>query len=147
MIQRIQTIWLLLAAICIFSSLTFFSFYAGNIEATASDTVNGVIEKKFTVLNGMYTIYTNILTIAIGVLSFITIFLFGNRKLQMKLIALAMLLELSLMGFYEYSIKSFSEGTYSAGSFVHLFVMLFFILALRGIRKDNKIIAESSRLR
>ena len=143
MIQRIQTVWLLLASLAIMASLKI-SFYTGNISTKGAD---GVVVKTWTELNGMSDLLTNILTITIGVLSLICIFLFSNRKMQMRFVLTAIVLECFLMFRYESNISQFIEGQYSIGSFIHLFVMLFFFLALRGIRKDNKIIAESSRLR
>lgn len=143
MIQRIQTLWLLLASACLFASLKI-SFYAGNIVPAGE--LNTVV-KNFTQLNGMYNILTNILTVTIGVLSIVAIFLYGNRKTQIKFILAAMLLELLLLFEYESCIKKFTEGNYTIGSFLQFLVMIFFILALRGIRKDQKIVAESDRLR
>jgi hypothetical protein len=103
--------------------------------------------KTFTQLNGMYNIITNVLTVSIGVLSFIAIFLYTNRKIQIRTILIAMFLELLLMFEYETCIKKFAEGNYTIGSFLQLLVMIFFLIALRGIRKDQKIVAESDRLR
>ena len=143
MIQRIQTLWLLLAAIAMLATLKV-SFYFGNIISSGE---NGAAIKTFTELNGSFNMITNILTVSIGVLSLITIFLYSNRKLQMKFIVAGIILELLLIAEYVFSIKQFSEGGYSAGSIIQLLVILFFFLALRGIRKDNKIIAESNRLR
>ncbi len=145
MIQRIQTIWLLLASACLFASLKI-SFYAGNTlpleELQLSTSV-----KTFTQLNGMYNIITNVLTVSIGILSLVAIFLYTNRKAQIRTILIAMFLELLLMFEYEHCIKKFAEGSYTIGSILQLLVMIFFILALRGIRKDQKIVAESDRLR
>ncbi len=143
MIQRIQTIWLLLASACVFASLSI-SFYAGNL-ISAGELNNTA--KTFTELNGMYNIITNILSVSIGVLSFVAIFLYTNRKTQTRLILTTMLLELLLMLEYESCIKKFAEGSYTIGSLLQLLVMIFFILALKGIRKDQKIVAESDRLR
>ena len=143
MIQRIQTIWLLLASACLFASLKI-SFYAGNM-VPAGELHTAI--KTFTELNGMYNIITNVLTISIAVLSFVAIFLYANRKIQIRTILIAMLLEILLMFEYETCIKKFAEGTYTIGSFLQLLVMILFILALRGIRKDQKIVAESDRLR
>jgi hypothetical protein len=141
MIQRIQSIWLFLAATFVLLSLKL-SFYAGNMLSAGDQ-----IEKTYQEVNGMYNLANNILTIAIGVIALITIFLYSNRKLQMRLIYLGIALELLLMVNYEMIIKKFSEGNYTISSFLQLAVMICFILALRGIRKDNKIIAESDRLR
>ncbi|MEI8053061.1 MAG: DUF4293 family protein [Bacteroidota bacterium] len=143
MLQRIQSIWLLLISICIFSSLKI-AYYTGNIvpEGELATTI-----KTFTQLNGMYNIVTNILTVTIGVLSLITIFLYSNRKLQLKLIFVGILLEILLLVEYQVSIKKFTEGSIAIGSMLQFLVLLFFYLAIKGIRKDNKIIAESDRLR
>jgi len=143
MLQRIQTIWLLLVSICIFASLKI-AYYTGNIvsEGELTTTI-----KTFTQLNGMYNIITNILTVTIGVLSLITIFLYSNRKLQLKLIFVSILLEILLLVEYQVSIKNFTEGSIAIGSILQFLVLIFFYLAIKGIRKDNKIIAESDRLR
>jgi hypothetical protein len=142
MIQRIQTVWLLLASIAIFASLKI-PFYAGNI----STTIDGATVKAWTELNGMSDLLTNILSISTGILALISIFLFNNRKLQLRFVFIGIVLEVVLMFKYESNIKQFVEGQYTIGSFLHLFVMLFLFMAIRGIRKDNKIIAESNRLR
>jgi hypothetical protein len=143
MLQRIQTIWLLLVSICIFASLKI-AYYTGNI--VPEDELTTTI-KTFTQLNGMYNIITNILTVTIGVLSLITIFLYSNRKLQLKLIFVSILLEILLLVEYQVSIKNFTEGSIAIGSILQFLVLIFFYLAIKGIRKDNKIIAESDRLR
>ncbi len=141
MLQRIQSIWLLLAATFVLISLKV-SFFAGNIVSSPE-----AIDKLYQEVNGLYSITNNILTITVGVMAFISIFLYGNRKLQMRLIYVAMAVELLLMVNYEMIIKKFSEGNYSIGSILQLLVMICFVLAQRGIRKDNKIIEESNRLR
>jgi hypothetical protein len=143
MLQRIQTIWLLLASICVMASLKV-SFYTGNIIPVGEMTTP---LKTFTQLNGMYDIISNILTVTIGVLSLITIFLYSNRKLQLKLIFVGILLEILLIADYEVGIKKFTEGSYAIGSVLQFLVLIFFYLAIKGIRKDNRIIADSDRLR
>ena len=137
MIQRIQSIWLLLAALFAFASLKI-SFYSGMMTVTSTD---------FTELNGMYDLINNILTISIAVIALITIFIFKNRGLQIRLIVTAMILELALMFRYEFLIRNFDKGNYTIGSVLQLLLMISFILAIRGIRKDNKLISESDRLR
>jgi hypothetical protein len=143
MLQRIQSIWLLLVSICIFASLKI-AYYTGNI-VPEGDMTNVV--KTFTELNGMYNIITNILTVTIGVLSLITIFLYSNRKLQLKLIFVGIMLEILLFAEYQVSIKKFTEGSIAIGSMLQFLVLIFFYLAIKGISKDNKIIADSDRLR
>ena len=137
MIQRIQSIWLLLAATCSFVSLKI-TFYAGNLIAEEG-TVGLYGEIK-----GMDN---PILTTAVGVVCLITILLYKNRKQQIKFCMAAFFIEISLLIFYFYLTNTFKEGTIAIGAAIHLLIIIFILLAIAGIRKDNKIIAESDRLR
>jgi len=140
MLQRIQTIWLLLAAACSFVSLKI-TFYAGNLIAEGT-TSNGV--GSFSQITGMDN---PILTTAAGVMCLISIFIYKNRKQQIKFCIAAFFIEISLLIFYYFLTKTFKEGTLAIGAGIHLLIIIFILLAIAGIRKDNKIIAESDRLR
>ncbi len=140
MLQRIQSIWLLLAAACSFVSLKI-TFYAGNLIAEQS-TTNSI--GSFSEIKGMDN---PILTTAVGVMCLISIFLYKNRKQQIKFCITAFFIEISLLFFYFFLTKTFKEGTLAIGAVIHLLIIIFIILAIAGIRKDNKIIAESDRLR
>lgn len=136
MLQRIQSVWLLLAAVCSFASLKF-PFYSGtNAEGIPSDT-----------LIGTDTLLLIIITLSVAIISLITIFLYNNRGLQMKLAALAMLLEGLLLYLYYQETTHYLAGTYALTSILQPAVLLFLFMAIGGIRKDNKIIKESNRLR
>lgn len=137
MIQRIQSIWLLLAAVCALASLKI-SFYSGVMMTP---------DWVFIEVNGTYNIINTLLTVSIAITALITIFLFKDRKLQLRLIFVCILLELALMFNYEFTLRELDKGNYTIGSFLQLVVMAAFILAIKGIRKDNKIISESERLR
>ena len=130
MIQRIQTIWLLLASACAFISLKV-PFYSG----TNSQNVPSYR------LLGTENFYLMLLTIAIGVIALITIFLYGNRKLQLRLCILDILLEGLLIFLYYKETTTFiaGTGTYSLTSILQVLVLLFLFLAMRGIGNDNKI--------
>jgi len=56
-------------------------------------------------------------------------------------------MEVSLVLFYYFSTKMFKEGSYLIGAILHILIFVFLILAIMGIRKDAKIVEESSRLR
>src|SRR5688572_3185454 len=136
MIQRIQTIWLLLASACAFLTLKF-PTYAGT-------TPEGIPSSE---LMGMPDFMMTVLTVIIGVLALINIFLYNNRKLQLRLCMLGIILEVILMVLYYLEIDKYLEGTYALTSILHVGVLLFFFLAARGITNDDKIIKESNRLR
>ena len=137
MIQRIQSIWLFLAAVCVFLTLKF-STYVG--------TNKDLIPSSF--LNGIATLPLIFVTLAVGILTLITIFLYKNRKLQLRLTILAVLLETGLIFLYYEEIQTFiGKGTFSITAILHVTVFVFLILAARGISSDNKLIKDSNRLR
>jgi len=136
MLQRIQTIWLFLAAVCTFAGLKL-PFYTGN----------GPMLEGYHALTGTSGINLMILTIGIGVIALINIFLYSNRKLQFRLCLLGILLEIVLIYLYYNIASNYAEGTYALSAALQLFIILFFALAARGIKHDDKIVKESNRLR
>jgi peptidoglycan/LPS O-acetylase OafA/YrhL len=136
MLQRIQTIWLLFASVCVFLTLKF---------STYSGTTKDLIPSAF--LTGTSTIPLIMVTLAVGIVSLITIFLYKNRKLQLRLTLLSILLEALLIFLYYNQIKTFTGGAISITALFHLGVIVFLILAARGISSDEKLIKNSNRLR
>ncbi|HPH84377.1 MAG TPA: DUF4293 family protein [Ferruginibacter sp.] len=145
MLQRIQSIWLLLASVCSFAGLKFF-FYSGKVNEVSSNAVNGA--STYVTLNGFQNIYITVLTIAIGILALIIIFLYKNRNFQMRLCAIGIGLEAILIYLYYQEVSTlFIQGSYSITALLQAAIILFFILAIRGIARDNKLIRDSNRLR
>ncbi len=143
MLQRIQTIWLLLAGIAAFLTLKL-HFYSGLMSQEAS------APPIYTKLNGMSPFWLMLVTILIGLISLVTIGLYKKRVIQLRLCVLGILLEALLIFFYYQTIKSkfiAGQGEYSLTSLLHLLIIVFFVLAARGINKDEKLIKESDRLR
>ena len=136
MIQRIQSIWLLLAAACAFATFKF-SYYSGT-------KVNDLTLHE---LNATETLLLMITTIVVGVLALINIFLFKKRTLQLRLCVLGIFLEALLIFLYYREVKTFTQGTYSLTAILHSIIVLAFVLAAMGINKDLKIIKGSDRLR
>lgn len=136
MLQRIQTIWLLLAATFAFASLKF-PFYSGTTpELVPGHAVNGTENFK---LMG--------LTLVIGIVATVIVFLYSNRNLQLKLTILNILLQIGLIFLYVIEVKDYQGGTYSLSAILQLLVLVFLILAAKGIYNDSKIIRQSNRLR
>ena len=136
MIQRIQSLWLLLAAACAFASFKF-SYYSGT-------KVNDIVLHE---LNATSTFLLMITTIAVAGLALINIFLFKKRTLQLRLCVLGILLEAVLIFLYYREISTFVQGTYSLTAILHSVIVLAFFLAARAINKDSKLLKESNRLR
>jgi hypothetical protein len=135
MIQRIQSIWLLLAAAASFASLklTFYSGYKDN--------------NLFEELKGSSNFVLMILSVAVGLLALITIFLFKNRTLQIRLTLLGIVLQAAVLLLYFQQTKTYVQGNFTLTSAVSFIIPLFFILAWLGIRKDEKLIKSMDRLR
>ena len=136
MLQRIQSIWLLLASVCAFLTL--------QLPTYSGTTPEGVPSSA---LMGMPNFLLTVVTVVIGVLALITIFLYGNRKLQFRLCLLGIVLELILIFLYYTEIKKYMDGTLSLTAIFHVGVLIFYVLAAKGITSDDKIIRDSERLR
>lgn len=135
MIQRIQTIWLLLAGAGSLATLKL-SFYSGNKD-----------NNLFIELNGTSHFLLLILAVAVALVAFAAVFLFKNRKLQTQLSVLGLLLQLIALAFYFLQIKQFVQGNFTLTSVISFAIPVFFILAITGIRKDEKLIKSMDRLR
>lgn len=139
MLQRIQTVWTLLAAVC--AALTFkFSFYSGNKLVG----VNGHVFQSVTATSGVLILIITVLIVA-GCLT--NIFNFKQRSRQL-LIATALIV-LSLLNIFLYwrASQNFIEGTYDLTAVLSLAIPVLLILAVRGIIRDQKLIKNADRLR
>ena len=138
MIQRIQSVWLLLAAA--FDAVTFrFPFYSGDWQ---KDAVPAVVD-----LNARSTPWFTILSVIAGALALATIFLFRNRKLQLKLCYLGIFLTVVLLTMYFLEINNFYSGNIALWAIFYFAILISFILAVQGVRKDQKLIRSLDRLR
>ncbi len=136
MIQRIQSLWLLLAAACAFAGFKF-PFYSGtNAKGLAPYELNAT-ENFLLMLS----------TIVVGGLALVTIFLFKKRTLQLRFSVLGILMEALLIFLYYREVATFSGGTLSLTSILHSIIVLAFFLAARAINKDEKLVKDSDRLR
>lgn len=137
MLQRIQSIWLLLAGVAALLTIKF-PYYSGIQDPTIPyHELNGVTGGIIILL----------VTITIGVIAFVTIFLYKNRTVQLRLCAAAIILEALLIFLYYRQITAFSQGTLALYSILHMCILLFFVLAANGINNDEKLIKNSDRLR
>lgn len=139
MIQRIQSVWLLLAAI--FAAITFsIPFYVGAMTDAAGISATTQLTAKTNML-------LTVLTVLSGATAFGAIFLFENRKLQLKVVILGILFTLLLLVAYILQLKNFTSGSFALSCIIHFGILAFYILAVRGIRKDEKLIKSLDRLR
>ncbi|HEY2722404.1 MAG TPA: DUF4293 family protein [Chitinophagaceae bacterium] len=136
MIQRLQSLWLLVAGLL--AALTFvFPFYSGNV----------IIDGKFLNLTASSHLATLILTGALVPGCLVIIFLYKDRKMQLRWTILALAISLLNIIVYFGQMKKFVSGNLSFAAVIFIAVPLFLFLAARGIWKDEKLIKSLDRLR
>ncbi len=161
MIQRVQTIYLFLASVAL-ALMMYFPIYQFDKISNGTEyiqvkiMINGTLEKAETALE-----YTNVnfrfpqflMSICIGLALIVCIFLYKNRKQQLSIARILIVLEFSLMLFVfamiAQEIKSLeiSNIKYGIGAFLPSLAILFTALAARAVRKDEALVRSADRLR
>jgi hypothetical protein len=143
MIQRIQTIYLILASIVSGGLIFVFNLW------------NTIKQKIFVVDLFSRDIITlkviPFMFIASAVLSILAVFLFNNRKLQFVLGRIIILINLFLLGLLIYVSLTLSGETSVSekgiGMFLPILAILFLVLANKAIKKDEDLVKSVDRLR
>lgn len=142
MIQRIQSIFLLLSAGASFGTLVL--PFANAPTALASPIF----------ADRVYNVQDHIVLLVLfavaGALAVASIFLYKNRATQMRLAIIALLVNLAGLTFaviYLLQQVDFASIAYSIGIFLPLLAVVFLWLAQRNIRKDEKLVRSIDRLR
>ena len=145
MIQRLQSIFLFLSAVC------FGGEFAAPL-ATSSASVQGIFADQSYQLDDHIALM--ILAGLGAVLSLVTIFLYNNRKLQLKLsyliTTLAIILPIIAVLLYSNQVGTIPDSVEvndSLGLYLPIGMILFSILAARFIRKDDNLVKSMDRLR
>jgi hypothetical protein len=138
MIQRLQSLWLFLAAI--FAVLTYeLPFYSG------TKLVSGLPQSVKLTANE--NIILLILTGIVTLFCIIDIFLYKNRKNQLSMTIFTLILSLVLLVVYFLQIQKFENGEIALWCIFAFAIPVFLILAARGMYKDEKLIKSLDRLR
>jgi len=154
MIQRIQTIWLLISAI----SSGFL------IKGGIVNFIDKTGQKYFTGFSGIYKLNESgqeivtsstplaVLIILIPLLSLISILFFKSRRIQKVLTLILVTLSLCLIilvTYYSYMlIKSYdTELVFGIKMVIPLIILIAVILAYRGISSDDRLVKSYDRLR
>ncbi|MCK5867634.1 MAG: DUF4293 domain-containing protein [Mycoplasmataceae bacterium] len=135
MIQRIQTLYLLIVAILAGLGI-YFPLWITN---------------KLIVVKGFDNIYILSLFASVIVLSVLSIFLFNNRKLQFVLGRLNILINIILLGVFGYLTQTLSGETLVSEKEIGLVIpfvsIVFLYLANTAIKKDEDLVKSVDRLR
>lgn len=156
MIQRVQSIWLVLAVITLVCTffLPLLTKNADGIEY--SIYTSGVRQQIETEIAEQYIAEIAILPITLNVaavlLCLIAIFFFRNRSLQKGIITTGILVIIALLSFWIFTHARAIPGgienaRYGIGTFLPVLAVAFCLLAIRGIRKDEQLLRSADRLR
>ena len=155
MLQRIQSIYLLLASLALAALYIFPLLHNIQLSGlTETIKVTGVYQE----LNGQ-TIHTetfgtlSIVTALVSILPLVIIFLFNNRKLQITLCYSAILV---IIGYSYWASQTAKEAIYGAdiqfnnygiGVILLSASILLIVLAQKAIQRDDKLVKSADRLR
>jgi len=143
MIQRIQSIYLLLASIVSGGLIFVFNLW-GNLK-------NKVYALDLFLRDAVSLKVIPALFFVSAILSFVAIFLFKNRKLQFVVGRLSILINLFLLGLLIYvSLTLPGEISISEkgiGMFLPILAILLIVLANKAIKKDEDLVKSVDRLR
>ncbi|MBK9330082.1 MAG: DUF4293 domain-containing protein [Sphingobacteriales bacterium] len=138
MIQRVQTIYLLLAAL---ACIAFIFVPFGQIKTPEGGTETWAIKQVTPVM---------ISAIVVAATSLISIFLFKNRRTQMKLVLVNIMLSVALIGLFVFGVTQhigLRNYTFGIGAILPLFILLFNMLAYGSIKSDENLVKSMDRLR
>jgi len=162
MIQRVQSLWLLFASMSVF--LLFF-FSIATFSPTNDSMVYGFNFYAFgldypepfsSALSELYAPLLKYTVMAVVLVCILTplfvIFNYKNRSRQMQLSRLTMLLNVALMVSFFLLTDLFAEKTstlisYGTGIFVPMGGVVFLLLTIRSIKKDDKLVRSADRIR
>lgn len=138
MIQRQQTLWLLLSAIAALMSFLFPFVTGKGIKDGLPIDVSVKAGSHFLLL---------ILTGASLILSVITIFLYKDRKMQIKLCWLGVALSIGIIILFISERNKLTDSTLALFCILPFAALAGYFMAFRNIRKDEKLIKSLDKLR
>ncbi len=140
MIQRQQTLWLLLATAAAVLSFMF-------PFATGEELVEKTTMRRREELIAGKDFFILLLTIASIGISTVTIFLFKDRKLQIKLCLLGLLMSVGILVLYIIGMQKLIASTPALWAVLPVLNIIGFFMAFRNIRKDEKLVKSLDKLR
>jgi hypothetical protein len=155
MIQRIQSLYLFLITILslIFTGGSFLNF-AEKTGAVIKVTFHGIIRDNAGLVPELIEklLPLSVIIILIPILSLLTILIFKNRKVQLRLslilIALVSVFIIALIHVSMSINSKFGAGIIPGYKMIlPIAILIFSILAYRGIKKDEQLVKSYDRLR
>ncbi|HYC41075.1 MAG TPA: DUF4293 family protein [Chitinophagaceae bacterium] len=138
MIQRQQTLWLLLSVISGILGYVL-PFYTGTRVAAEK-----VMAASLNAGSTFFLLVVNGIAVLLGM---IAIFLYRDRKAQFRLCLAAAFTSALVILLFFVETRRFGSGSVSLSAIFTFAMLLGYILAARGVRKDEKLIKSLDKLR
>ncbi len=145
MIQRKQSLWLLLAALC-GAGVFLFPLYKGEIKS------GEVLQGKALMVPEHFPFV--LIAVVMSLLPLVTIFMFRDRKRQVRMTAIGIVANLSFISLMLITITRWQSaappllgGSYGVGSVLPVMAIILLVMAIVGIRSDEKLVRSVDRLR
>ncbi|MEY2587771.1 MAG: hypothetical protein RLY11_1620 [Bacteroidota bacterium] len=141
MIQRIQSLWLLLSTLC--AAITW-------LVPTFAGTSGDGSMKIFSIRESVILLF---LIVFISAISFVNIFLFNNRRRQKMIVWITVGATIIFIGAQYLIVQQFKvsfqipQGNWEISAILPIFIILFQVFAFMGIRKDEQLINSADRMR
>ena len=155
MLQRIQTVWLFFASAVLFCLFLFPYLHILSADGIAKEIkITGVYENisGLAVQTEPFLLIT-IVTVIIALIPFLIIFYYKNRKRQIIMCYLAIL---AVIAHYYWLVQTAKPiisdvqlqlGNFGIGAILPTIAIIFILMAIRGMRNDEKLIRSADRLR
>lgn len=180
MIQRIQSFWLVLAACCIALCFMFpvaqYQLSIPSTQQTVEARLDLIAKSNPDMLvqmqniepvvtfsqrdSGFQTWLLIVVAALVGVMTLLCIFMYSNRVRQMRMVAVAFLLNVAYVFLlFFWAVDAFGKNvvqyfhcgdlqvTWYIGAYAPIVSLVFLILAHRGIKKDEATVRAADRLR
>jgi hypothetical protein len=155
MLQRIQSAWLLLASLVIFALFLFplvHNVYVAGIPSTIK--VTGIVQDA----NGAQAHTESFIaliaaTAVVAIVPLVLIFLYKNRKQQVMLCYVYILLIFGYSFWVAQTVKSYTGGAtlntnnFGIGALLSSVSIVLVLLAAKAIQRDEKLVKSADRLR
>jgi len=158
MIQRVQSIYLGLAIVCgiLTFVLPFAHFYSGDVKL-AEYIFTGVLNVQSETFesSGPYSFPAYVFCSLAVLIPTASLMMFKKRPVQIRLVRLGFLVSLGFIVYLLFAsdkindtvFEGSTEVLYHAGFYMPVISLVFYFLALRGIKKDEALVKSLDRIR
>lgn len=154
MFFRIQSLYLIVALILliVFLFVPFVKYFLPNQTIYIFYITKLIKQTPVEIKTFSYPIFMIIMSSLIIIFLLVAIFLFKNRILQMRVVAIAFLFNAILIGSLYYFSDKYEKlfnvtAKYQLGTLLPIIALLLLVLANKAIRKDEIKVRQSNRLR